>query len=115
MTGEICWLRKFCALVFESRETRFDVIVLHGNVKKLRADLIHFIVLISFLRRDFTIFRDFSATLTLADARKTRKEKESHSPLFSHCHGEQPCHICFAPSSRKPWRKNDFGANKIFP
>ena len=49
--------------------------VLYGNVKKkLRTGLL-LLFRFSFLRRSFTIFWGFSATLTATDARKKENEK----------------------------------------
>ena len=58
----------FAAWLFESWEQNLAWLFLHGNVKKTEGCLYFFFVF-SFWRRNFTIFRAFSAILTLTDGR----------------------------------------------
>ena len=57
-TGETCRLRNFAPWFLRVGKTKNGMLVLHGNVKKLRTGIFYFLFF-SFLRRNFTIFRIF--------------------------------------------------------
>ena len=85
----------------------FGTVVLHGNVKKVRSRFFHR-SFFSFVRLNFTNFRDFPTTVTLTDARKKTKYEEVKASKFSRIamknnHADQ-----YALNSPKPWSKTKF-------
>ena len=69
--GKHFGLSKLCAMVFESWETKIGTVILHGHEKKTENWLL--VSFLSFLRRHCWMSWDFSATLTLTDARQKKK------------------------------------------